>query len=34
MKQKTRYKKIGNLQLFKPDYISENKKTLLTSNII
>ena len=34
MKPKTRYNEIGNLQLFKPDYISENKKTLLTSNII
>ena len=34
MKNKSKYEKIGNLQLFKPDYISENKKTLLTSNII
>lgn len=34
MKNKSKYEEIGNLQLFKPDYISENKKTLLTSNII
>ena len=34
MKHKSKYEEIGNLQLFKPDYISENKKTLLTSNII
>ena len=34
MKRKSKYEEIGNLQLFKPDYISENKKTLLTSSII
>ena len=32
MKRKSKYEEIGNLQLFKPDYISENKKTLLTSS--
>ena len=34
MKQQSKYKEIGNLQLFKPDYINANKKTLLTSDII
>ena len=34
MKKNSKYNKIGTLQLFKPDYLSENKKTLLTSNII
>ena len=34
MKEQSKYKEIGNLQLFKPDYINQNKKTLLTSNII
>lgn len=32
--KKHRYSKIGTLQLFKPDYLNENKKTLLSSNII
>ena len=34
MKKKSSYNKIGTLHLFKPDYLSENKKTFLTSNII
>ena len=34
MKKNSKYNKIGTLHLFKPDYLSENKKTLLTSNII
>ena len=34
MKKNIIYNEIGNLQLFKPDYINENRKTLLTSDII
>ena len=32
--KKSKYNKIGNLHIFKPDYLRENKKTLLNSNII
>ena len=34
MKKNSNYHEIGKLHLFKPDYLSENKKTFLTSNII
>ena len=34
MKNIYKYNEIGKLHLFKPDYLTENKKTLLNSNII
>ena len=34
MKSIYKYSEIGKLHLFKPDYLTENKKTLLNSNII
>ena len=34
MKKNIIYNEIGNLHLFKPDYITENKKSFLSSNLI
>ena len=34
MKNNSKYNEIGKLYLFKPDYLNDNKKTFLTSNII
>ena len=34
MKKISNYHEVGKLHLFKPDYLNENKKTFLTSNII
>ena len=34
MKKNIKYNEIGNLHLFKPDYIAENKKSFLSSNLI
>ena len=34
MKKNIKYNEIGNLHLFKPDYIAENKKSFLSLNLI